>query len=115
MNRRRGEELEGRWSAVIVVVSVAGSRSVPPSFPSMLMCHGTHDTSMFAFVFFSGKVVAVSTNFCNFRWFNPGSSFVIEASEDVLSAWQWILNSTTALVMRSSSIVRVMAFYIPCE
>ena len=56
------------------------------SFPSMLMCHRTHGTSMFAIVFSSGKVVAVSTDFCNFRWFDPGLSFVVEVTDDVLSA-----------------------------
>ena len=44
-----------RWSFAMVVVSVAGSSSVASfanssalSFPSMFMCPGTHDTSIFA-------------------------------------------------------------------
>ena len=50
------------------------------------MCPRTYDTSMLALLFSSRKFVAVSTNFCDICWLDPDFSFVIEATEDVLSA-----------------------------
>jgi len=52
------------------------------------MCPGTHATSMLALLFLSRKCGAVSTNldFCDIRWLDLGFLFVIEATEDMLSA-----------------------------
>jgi len=87
-----------RWRFAIVVVSVAGSSLVASfaissalSFPAMSMCHGTHDTSMLALLFSLRKCVAVSTNFCDTCWLDPGFSLVIEATEDGCRRIVWFL------------------------
>ena len=82
-----------QWGFGIEVVPVADSSLVDPiaissapSFPSMSMCPGTHDTSGSTLMFSSRRVVAISTNLCDICWLDPGLSFVIGATEDMLSA-----------------------------
>jgi len=56
-----------------------------PVIPSALsMCPGTHDSSMLSPLFPSRNCLAVSNDIC---WLDPGCSFVIEATEDVLMVW----------------------------
>lgn len=72
---------------------MAGSRSVASfaissalSFPPMPICPGIHDTLIVACLLLSRKVVAVSTNFCDVCWLDPGVSFVISVTGAVLYA-----------------------------
>ena len=88
-----------RWSFAMVVVSVAGSSSVASfanssalSFPSISMCPGTHDTSIFALRFSSRNDIAASANRCDICWLGPGFSSVIASTEDVLSANSMIVD-----------------------
>ena len=88
-----------QWSFAMVVVSVAGSSSVASFanssallFPSMFMCPGTHDTSIFAPQFSSRNDIAASMNRCDICWLGPGFSSVITSTEDVLSANSMIIN-----------------------
>jgi len=55
------------------------------SLPALSMCPGTDDTSMLALL------VSSSTNFCDICWLDPGFSFAIEATKDVLSTNRMIL------------------------
>ena len=87
------------WSFAMVVVSVAGLSSVASfanssalSFPSMFMCPGTHDTSIFAPRFSSRNDIATSANHCDMCWLGPGFSSVIASTEDVLSANSMIVD-----------------------
>ena len=57
----------------------------------MLFRSGTHDTSIVARLFLSRKLIAVSTNFCETCWLDPGDSFIIAETEAVLSANSTIL------------------------
>ena len=77
---------------------MAGLRSVASfaisstlSFPSIPMCPGTHDTLIVACLFLSRKLIAVSTNFCETCWLDPGDFFVIAETEAVLSTNSTIL------------------------
>ena len=56
------------------------------SFPSIPICPGTHETSIFALRFSSRNDIAASTNPCDICWLGPGFSSVIASTEDVLSA-----------------------------
>ena len=83
----------------MVVVSVAGASSVAPfaissalSFPSISMCPGTYETSMFALRFSSRNDITVSTNLYDICWLSPGFSSVIASTEDVLSANSMIVD-----------------------
>lgn len=96
MNRRRGEELEGRWSVAIVVVSVAGSSSVPLlCCISHLLCRSllsscvTGPTVLLFLLLCSpwGSLLPfLRTSVISVGSILAGFSFVIEATEDVLSA-----------------------------
>ena len=102
-----------RWSFVMVVVSVAGlslvasfANSSVLSFPSMFMCPGTHDTSIFAPQFSSRNDIAASANHCDICWLGPGFSSIITLTEDVLSANSMIIDhllSTSSISHWSST------------
>ena len=88
-----------RWSFAMVVVSVAGSSLVASfanssalSFPSISMCPGTHETSIFALRFSSRNDIAASANRCDMCWLGPGFSSVIASTEDVLLAKSMIVD-----------------------
>ena len=88
-----------RCSFPMVVVSVAGSSSVASfanssalSFPSISMCPGTQETSIFALRFSSRNDIAASVNRCDICWLGPGFSSVIASTEDVLSASSMIVD-----------------------
>ena len=67
------------WFAIVVVSTLVASLAISSalSFPAISICPGTHDTSMLAPVFSSRNVVAVSTNFCDICWLDPGLSLLL--------------------------------------
>ena len=83
----------------MVVVSVAGLSSVTSfanscalSFPSIPMCPGTHEISIFALQFLLRKAIATSTNHCDICWLGPGFSSIIASTEDMLLVNRMIID-----------------------
>ena len=84
---------------VRVVVSVASLSSVTSFanlsallFPSIPICPGTHEISIFALQFLLRKAIAASMNCCDICWLGPGFSSIIALTEDMLSANRMIVD-----------------------